>query len=150
MGKGVKRNGKRVFTFTLDEEKEKDLIKWLEGQSTTSVSIQGLKLVRAGSGVVPTGSTSDDQTNQINRLLDLLANAQNTITGLLQQTPQVLNQIQQSSQIPQTKNEDEQAATSEKSEEVVEEEEEEFSKEQLEYAASRASRFDNFDPTEGF
>ena len=33
---------------------------------------------------------------------------------------------------------------------AVEEEEEEFSKEQLDYAEARASRFDNFDPTQGF
>lgn len=158
MGKGVDRGKKRVYQFSLDKESQADLIEWLESQSTRSVAIQGLKLVKAGAGVVTNGSNSDVQNNQIIQLTDriiqltdqlniALTNNSMGMNSLLQQNPQ-LNQIQQS-QIQQGK--DEQSVTSESTKEETEvtkpeDEEEEFDEAALAHAEKTAER--GFDPAD--
>lgn len=151
MGKGVDRGNKRVYQFSLDKESEADLIEWLESQSTRAVAIQGLKLVKAGAGIVTNGSNSDVQNNQIIQLTHQiveLTKSYNNAMGLLQQNPQLSNQIQQS-QIQQGK--DEQSVASESTKEATEvpepeEEEEEFDEAALAYADKTAER--GFDPAD--
>lgn len=159
LGKGVERGNKRVYTFTLDKEKDELMIRWLETQSTTAAVIEGLKLVMTGAstvnGVVPAQNTeiSTIQANQINQLINLLTiSLTNNTMGSL--NPQLLNQMQQM-QVPQVQfqeTEEQQAAsierdTKEPVKEKEEIQEEEFGEEALAFAEEQAKRFQTFDPS---